>query len=70
MATMYDDVEAICPYFLRSGAKKVVCEGMHDYSIGLEFDHKEERNKHRETYCNTYEYGRCQVCQIIERKYS
>lgn len=69
MSTMYDDVEAICPYFVRSDKRKIVCEGMKDYSLGLEFDRARERDIYREKYCNTYDYTKCDICVLLNKKY-
>lgn len=70
MATMFDDVEAICPYFIRSSKNKIVCEGMGEYEIGLEFDYSAERNLHRQKFCNTYDYGKCEICKLLDTKYN
>ncbi|MDD3369135.1 MAG: hypothetical protein PHP50_09660 [Lachnospiraceae bacterium] len=70
MPTNFDDVEAMCPFYQRGDKRKIVCEGPEDqYSLELVFDARSDRDKHREEYCNTYNYHNCHVCKLIERKY-
>ena len=69
MPTMYDDVNAICPYFLGSDNHKIVCEGIIEGSKTIvEFDNKKLRNRHREVFCDR-RYSNCEVCRMLEDKY-
>lgn len=70
MATMYDDVNAICPYFQASEKKKIVCEGITDRcNTTLAFRSGKERDQHRELFCNC-KYGNCEIYKMLEEKYA
>lgn len=70
MATMYDDVNAICPYFQGSEKKKISCEGITDgCKTTLEFRSGKERNQHRELFCNS-KYRNCEIYKMLEEKYA
>lgn len=47
MATMYDDVDAICPYYRRSEKAKIVCESTGNYALELAFDKRDDRKAHK-----------------------
>jgi hypothetical protein len=69
MATMYDDVDAVCPYFNGGSERKIMCEGITDgCTTILDFKNRELRNKHRELFCNR-KYKNCEVYRMLEEKY-
>ena len=69
MATMYDDVEAKCPFFIRSGHNHITCEGATENCVTvLQFEKKEKRNQHRRCYCDD-NYGSCVICKMLNSKY-
>jgi hypothetical protein len=69
MATMFDDVDARCPYFKGSGERKVMCEGItDDCNTILDFRNRESRNKHRELFCDR-KYENCEIYRALEEKY-
>lgn len=70
MATMYDDVDAICPYYKRSEKQKIVCESTGNYALELSFDRKDDRKAHKKKYCDTFDYQKCAICQINERNFA
>ena len=70
MPTMFDDVDAICPYFQRSEKRKISCEGITDGCVtNLEFETKEKRNLQRNLFCND-KYKNCEVYRMLEEKYT
>ena len=69
MPTMFDDVEAKCPFFLSSGKKKVTCEGItDDCTTSLNFISQQKRNLHRRIFCDA-RYTNCEIFKMLEEKY-
>ena len=70
MSTMFDDVNAKCPYFQRSEKRKISCEGVTDgCTTNLEFKTKAKRNLQRELFCDD-KYTNCEVYRMLEEKYT
>lgn len=70
MPTMFDDVNAFCPYFQSSGKRKISCEGITDGCIiTLNFETQEKRNTHRRIFCDA-KYKNCEICRMLEEKYA
>ena len=67
MPTMFDDVDAICPFFRNSEQRKIVCDGITDEcTTQLMFIKREARDLHRKVFCNR-KYKNCEVFQVLER---
>lgn len=66
----YMSSEVICPYYHNEDGASLYCEGATDdgtaHSI---FRSGECKNRHKERYCLTYEYGGCPVARAAEEKY-
>ena len=65
-----DDLHlAKCPFFISSGRKSVLCEGITDCSnLSVKFASQEERNLHRRIFCDA-KYKNCEIFGILEKKY-
>ena len=69
MPTQYDDVKALCPFFLHSEKRKISCEGITDgCTTNLEFDCKASRDLHRSIFCDA-KYENCEIFMMLEEKY-
>ena len=69
MPTMYDDVNAKCPYYRTSGKRRITCEGITDMCVNIiEFNAKEYRNMHRRIFCDA-KYENCEIYRMLEEKY-
>lgn len=69
MPTMFDDVEAKCPYFRSSGKRKITCEGITDDCTNcLLFITQEKRDLHRRIFCDD-KYQYCEIYQMLQEKY-
>ena len=69
MSTMYDDVNAKCPFFLSSSDKRISCEGITEGCVTkIEFKSKEKRNRHRRKLCDAG-YNKCEIYKMLEKKY-
>ncbi len=69
MPRIYDSCLAQCPYFLSSGKKNILCEGItEDCTINLKFVSEQKRNLHREIFCNA-NYKKCEIFNMLEKKY-
>lgn len=69
MPTLFDDVDAKCPFFLSSGKKKISCEGITDgCTTNLTFISQQKRNLHRKIFCDA-RYKNCEIFRMLEEKY-
>ena len=69
MPRLYDTCFAQCPFFISSGKKNVLCEGItDDCTINLKFISEEKRDLHREIFCDA-RYQNCEIFRILEEKY-
>ena len=69
MPTMFDDVEAKCPFFKSSGKRKISCEGItEDCTTNLTFISEQKRNLHRNVFCDA-RYKYCEIFKMLLEKY-
>ena len=69
MPTMYDDVNAICPFFRYSDKRKISCEGVADgCTTNIEFETKSKRDLHRRVFCDS-KYKNCEIHNMLKEKY-
>jgi hypothetical protein len=69
MSTLFDDVDAVCPFFLRSSRKTVTCEGIMDGCVTTVcFEDTDLRDRHREIFCNR-KYKNCEIHSMLMAKY-
>lgn len=69
MSTMFDDVEAKCPYFCSNDNREIRCEGIMDGCITvLRFDSQRKRKLHRSVFCDA-KYKNCEIFRMLEDKY-
>lgn len=69
MPTMFDDVNAVCPFFRYSNERKISCEGITDGCVtNIEFNSKKKRDLHRRVFCNA-KYKNCEIHKMLEEKY-
>ena len=70
MPTMFDDVNALCPFFRYSGERKISCEGIADGCVtNIVFVNKAKRDLHREVFCD-HHYKNCEIHKMLEEKYA
>ena len=66
---MYDDVSAVCPFYLNGDKRKISCEGITEgCKTTLEFERKADRDLHRQTFCNS-KFKNCEIYAMLEAKY-
>lgn len=69
MPTMFDDVDAKCPFFLSSSKRKISCEGItEECTINLTFVSQQKKDLHRKLFCDG-KFCRCEIYNILEEKY-
>jgi hypothetical protein len=69
MPRLYDIQFAQCPFFISSGKKNVLCEGItDDCTINLKFTSEEKRDQHRRIFCDA-RYRYCEIFNLLEKKY-
>lgn len=69
MATLWDDSYAKCPFFQRSGIRKISCTGVFDGTrISWEFDKGEDKVIQIRTFCCD-KYQNCEVYRMLESIY-
>lgn len=70
MATLYDQVNAKCPFFHGGDRKRITCDGITEDCITItEFNTKQARNQHRHIFCDSMKYKNCEIYQMLEKKY-
>lgn len=69
MPTMFDDVDAKCPFFRSSGKRKINCEGItDDCTTSILFKNQEKRDLHRRIFCDC-KFKYCEVFRMLNQKY-
>ena len=69
MATDWKDSYAECPFFLRSGNRKISCSGVFDGTrISWEFDRKDDKDIQMKTFC-CEKYHNCEVYRMLREVY-
>jgi hypothetical protein len=67
MPTMYDDVDALCPFFRSSEKRKIICDGViEDCTTQILFKTIQSRNLHRRIFCDR-KYMNCEYYQVLEK---
>lgn len=65
----YDDVNAICPFFLSGDKQRITCEGLIGRSRCINrFDYGKEREQYRNKYCDG-DYDQCRIYRVLMEKY-
>lgn len=65
----YDDVNAICPFFLAGDKQRITCEGLIDRSRCINrFDYSKDREHYRSKYCDGH-YEQCRIYRALNQKY-
>lgn len=71
----YDDVDAICPFFILSKPNSITCEGIKDKtSLTLSFrtdtgqSIPKDRKDYRTKFCDK-NYKDCKIFKLLEEKY-
>lgn len=71
MATSYDHVNVICPYFHSGTRLTVECEGVNSCStVTIRFSGKAAREDWKHRYCDCYNYENCIWARMLEEKYA
>ena len=65
----YDDVNAICPFFISGDKQRIACEGLIDRSRCINrFDYSKDREQYRSKYCDKH-YEQCRIYGALNQKY-
>lgn len=66
---MLDEAKALCPFFLATDKKFIVCEGITDEcKTKIMFRNGDARNRHRSIFCDA-KFENCEVYRMLEEKY-
>lgn len=69
MPTMFDDVDAKCPFYQSGGKRKITCEGItDDCKTCLIFISQQKRDLHRRIFCDD-KYQNCEIFRMLMEKY-
>lgn len=69
MATSWDDSYAACPFFQRSGNRKISCSGVFDGTrLVWEFDQAEDKKMQMRVFCCD-KYHNCEVYRMLREVY-
>lgn len=67
----YMSSEVICPFYHNEDGASLYCEGVtEDGTAHSIFRSGESKDRHKQRYCLTYEYGFCPVARMVEQKYA
>lgn len=67
--SQYQDVNAICPFFLSGDKQRITCEGLIDRSRCINrFDYGKDREQYRSKYCDK-RYEQCRIYRALNQKY-
>lgn len=67
----YADAYAVCPFYIRTTNNRIHCEGLQKRNtINLVFEDIKKQYEYLRIYCcSLANYGRCPICEILNRKY-
>lgn len=69
MATDWKDCYAECPFFLRSGNRKISCTGVSDgIRLSWEFDRADDKEIQMRVFCCD-KYQNCEVYRMLREVY-
>lgn len=69
MATDWKDCYAKCPFFLRSGNRKISCSGVSDgIRLSWEFDNAEDKEIQMRVFC-CEKFQNCEVYRMLREVY-
>lgn len=67
--SQYQDVNAICPFFLSGDKQRITCEGLIDKTKCINrFDFGKDREQYRSRYCDS-NYEQCRIYRMLMDKY-
>ena len=65
-----ESVEAVCPFYKGHQQQVIYCEGPVDGSaMHLAFAIPAKQEKHRVRYCEKFDYEKCPLAGMLNRKY-
>ena len=65
----YWNANVLCPYYLRTGSKRIYCEWAGKGEIMQAFDEKRKMEEYLITHCATYDYKKCAFCAMNDAYY-
>lgn len=69
MASNYEDVDILCPFFRELTKKSISCEGLTDDSIIKQwFEIPKNKEIHANVFCKK-SYKSCEIFMMLEKKY-
>ena len=67
--SQYQDVNAICPFFLSGDKQRITCEGLIDKTKCINrFDFGKDREQCRSKSCDKH-YEQCRIYRALNQKY-
>lgn len=69
MATDFDNVNTLCPFYISEDRFRISCEGITDGStVRLFFSTRAGKQEYKDKYCNK-KYCKCKIHKILMEKY-
>lgn len=69
MATVFDQVNTLCPFYISEDCKRISCEGVCKGStVRLLFTAGKKKQQYKQKYCNM-DYVSCPICKMLYKKY-
>lgn len=67
--TNFADAKVLCPFYLRTDKKEIICEGLDEHATNiLRFGRAEYCQQYRARYCNR-DFKSCEICRAASHKY-
>ncbi|MBE6563163.1 MAG: hypothetical protein E7660_05445 [Ruminococcaceae bacterium] len=65
-----DFYKVICPFFKGLHGSVIDCEGLiPGTNSTTNFGRKNALKRHRNAYCDTFAFGKCELCKALLKKY-
>ncbi len=69
MPSVYEDVDAKCPFYKRSNKNSISCEGIvSNSSLTIGYVSPKEKATQKRVFCND-RYQNCEIYQMLMQKY-
>ena len=69
--TDFDSVDVKCPFYKYEVNSRIACEGIRGECelLSVSFGGRMKKKEYKKKYCESMDYGRCAVAELIEKQY-
>ncbi len=67
----FESRSAVCPFYKCEEGRKIHCEGiLNAETLNLVFNSQPKLSLHKSNYCNTLNYNKCPIAQLLQKKWA